>query len=153
MKSFSGVMAALLASFATLNAADPVPVHREIPAGETQGQVVKISSNSITIKVSQRVQSGTPRHTVRGPNGSRRTVSTPKYTTKQVDTTFLLTDNVKVRAPGNKQAGVTDIKAGETVHLYLADVQSGVTGKKLETHREVNRIDIAHAAAAPSTSK
>ena len=106
-------------------------------AGNISGVVTKIEAGSVTVKVTKTVQNGVTRRRVNG-----RTVSVPKYTTKQEETTYKMSDNVVFRTNSGRGAALADVQAGDTVKLHLYRVSEKESSAKPNQHMEVLRLDI-----------
>lgn len=104
--------------------------------GAEAGTVTKVGSGSITVKIPRSVQSGTTRKRI-----GNRTVNVPKYTTKQVGTTFDLSNNVVVKTISGKSASLGDIKPGMTVRVHGYRVTEQSSGMQPTSHVEVERIE------------
>jgi hypothetical protein len=111
--------------------------------GAVTGTVVKVGSGSITVKVPTTVQSGVTRR-----RSGNRTITVPKYTTKQVENTYPLSAEVVVKTAGGKSAKMEDVKPGGAVRLHGYNVKERTPGEKPVTHFEVRRIDIPDSAAS-----
>lgn len=109
--------------------------------GDVVGAVVKVSDGSVTLKVPTVVQTGATRKRV-----GKRTITVPKYTTKQVESTFTLAKDVKVSSTGGKAADLSDVRAGDPVRLHVYKVTERAVGEKPVAHAEVRRVEVAGSA-------
>ena len=111
--------------------------------GNLVGQVVKSSSDSITIKIPEVVVTGIARKRSGG-----HTVSVPKYGTKTVELTYSISSKVVVKTVSGKEVDLSSVKEGEKIEIHLDKVKQGKLGEKLESHVEVKRIDVPNPTAA-----
>lgn len=154
------VAAAVLSTAALAPADDPKPADPPKSSGKSDeivitshvgnvvGEVVKVGSESITVKVPEVVQTGTTRQHVGGGGRAGHTVTVPKLGTKLVEVTYPLADKVVVKTVGGKDADLSAVKEGEAVELHLDKVREGKVGEKLESHLEVKRIDVPNPPAS-----
>ncbi len=104
-------------------------------AGEQVGEVVKISADSVTVKISENV----------GAGGKGKP---PK--TEMKEYTFPIDDKAKVKyvavsgGPAAKEAPpkIEEIPAGEKVNLHFVNVKAKNSDNKIETTRTVSQIDM-----------
>lgn len=113
------------------------PTFTKSKLGVVTGTVTQIDPASITVKVPQMVQSGSTRRRI-----GRRSIRVPRYTTKQVESTFSVASDVTVKMIGGKHASLSDVLVGLPVRLHVYKVTEHHLGEKAESHAEVRRIDI-----------
>jgi hypothetical protein len=141
-RTFCLSLAVLASALAGLSAAEQPTVSMTY-LGSVTGTVVKVESGSITVKVPTPVRSGVTRRRM-----GNRTVSVPRYTTKQVENTQPLSADVVVKTVGGKSATLEDVRPGVAVRLHVYSVKERTVGEKPVARSEVRRIDIPNSAAS-----
>lgn len=119
------------------------PTMKKTYAGAVTGTVSKVDSGSITVKVPTTVQSGVTRRHVGG-----RTISIPRYTTKQVENTLSLSPDVTVKTVSGKTAAMEDVRPGVSVRLHAYTMTERSPGEKSKSHVEVLKIEVPSSAPA-----
>lgn len=130
----------LLILIATESPLSAEPIVTKYDIGDVVGLVTKIEPQSITVKVNKVVQTGVTRRHINGRN-----VAIPKYTTKQEEVTYQLSDAVNFRTNSGKSAKLGDIQNGDQVRLHVYKMSEHQKGEKLSQHMEVLRVDITNS--------
>jgi hypothetical protein len=134
--------------------ADAVPNVSHTYLGEVTGSVVKVGDGSITLKVTEVVQTGTTHKKMASPHvpgmsGGHRSssIAVPKLGTKMVEMTFDLSDAVTVKTVTGKAMTLADVTANGAVRVHVERVREVKPGEKTEPRLVVKSIDVPVPAA------
>lgn len=139
----TGTLALALAVVAGLTSLPPAraadPTVTKTFVADVTGEVVKVESGRITIRVPQTVQTGvTHRRVGSGPHA--RTVTVPKFGVKYAESTHALASDVAVKTVAGKSVAIADVRSGFPVQLHVTRVTERTPGEKPQSRLEVTRV-------------